>query len=256
MLAIGLEQIKYKTIRSRTDFATPYGIPPHPSTAATPIVPPSSGSANPPTTPAAAGTPQPANSVQPSNPAQATTTPQTGPPIPSPSTNGAQASTTSPQISAAYATNDPRQVAKRLNGFIPQGNNRAKVVDLKNELLQLKLRKNPIAFCFLLRSMFEISAKVYCDDHSLPTTIIRNGHTSDKNLAALLTDIKNHLTGNGANKNREKALHGAITELNKASGLLSVTSMNQLVHNPSFSISPSDICLLFGNVYPLLEAMN
>jgi len=32
--------------------------------------------------------------------------------------------------------------------------------------------------------------------------------------------------------------------------------MNQLVHNELFSVQPQDICTLFGNVFPLLEAMN
>lgn len=53
-----------------------------------------------------------------------------------------------------------------------------------------------------------------------------------------------------------KVLHGAITELAKAEGLLSVTSMNQLVHNPKFSVLSGDVAGLFGNVFPLLEAMN
>ena len=35
-----------------------------------------------------------------------------------------------------------------------------------------------------------------------------------------------------------------------------VTSMNQLVHNQKFSIQAGDIAGLFGNVFPLLEAMN
>ena len=50
--------------------------------------------------------------------------------------------------------------------------------------------------------------------------------------------------------------HGAITELARPEGILSVTSLNQLVHNPSFSITEGDICTLFGNIYPLLEAIN
>jgi len=53
-----------------------------------------------------------------------------------------------------------------------------------------------------------------------------------------------------------KTLHGAMTEIGKSDGILSVTSMNQLVHNPSFSVLSGDICTLFGNIYPLLEAMN
>jgi hypothetical protein len=51
-------------------------------------------------------------------------------------------------------------------------------------------------------------------------------------------------------------LHGAMAELGRSEGFLSVTSMNQLVHHPRFSVAPSDIAVLFGNIFPLLEAMN
>jgi len=64
------------------------------------------------------------------------------------------------------------------------------------------------------------------------------------------------VTGNNSNKAMTKVLHGGLTEIAKPDGLLSVTSMNQLVHSPTFSIAPNDIARLFGNVYPLLEALN
>jgi hypothetical protein len=51
-------------------------------------------------------------------------------------------------------------------------------------------------------------------------------------------------------------LHGAMTEIAKTEGILSVTSMNQLVHNTTFSVTTGDVCTTFGNIYPLLEAMN
>ena len=78
----------------------------------------------------------------------------------------------------------------------------------------------------------------------------------DKSLVEVLREITNHLTKNKADKQMTKTLHGAMTELAKSEGLLSVTSMNQLVHNPKFSVDASHICNLFANVFPLLEAMN
>lgn len=101
--------------------------------------------------------------------------------------------------------------------------------------------------------MFEISGKAYSTDHSLSMT--KTGG-KDKTLVEVLRGITAHLTNNNSNMQMVKVLHGAMTELGKSEGLLSVTSMNNLVHNPLFSIAPSDICILFGNVYPLLEAMN
>jgi hypothetical protein len=157
----------------------------------------------------------------------------------------------------AYASNDPRSVKQALKTFAPVGNNRNKVVQLSKEAQNLKLDKNPIAFCFLLRSMFEISAKAYCDDHKAtggPKSKEPNGQ--DRKLVEVLKDITKHLTNNMKDQQMVKVLHGAITEIAKSDGLLSVTSMNQLVHNPKFSITPSDVSTVFGNVFPLLEAMN
>ena len=64
------------------------------------------------------------------------------------------------------------------------------------------------------------------------------------------------MTSNNNDKEKMKALHGALTELNKSAGILSVTSFNQLIHNPKFSIQSTDICILFHNIFPLLEEMN
>lgn len=152
----------------------------------------------------------------------------------------------------AVAMQDPRQVMRMLKKFSPKGANREKVVSLLLEIRNLKLNKNPMAFCFLLRSMFEISAKAFCKDHGLSAT--KNGQ--DRQLVDVLREITRHLTNNNTDKEAQKRLHGALTEVAKPEGILSVTSMNQLVHNPTFAHQPGDIAILFGNVFPLLEAMN
>jgi hypothetical protein len=138
-----------------------------------------------------------------------------------------------------------------------RGTGRDKIVTLVNEIKALKLEDYPHAFCFLLRSIFELSAKAYCKDHAKsggPTAQKPDG--TDKQLVQVLRDITTHLTANGKDKAKVKELHGAMAELGKSNGVLSVTSLNQLVHNPSFSISPSDISLMFWNVFPLLSEMN
>ncbi|TAG09093.1 MAG: hypothetical protein EAZ42_08130 [Verrucomicrobia bacterium] len=157
----------------------------------------------------------------------------------------------------AHPSNDPKSVRKKLASFKVKGMGRDKIATLLNEIRTLKLETHPHAFCFLLRSLFELSAKAYCVDHKSgggPDPKKKDG--SDKSLADLLRDIVNYLTNNSADKAKVKVLHGPMTELAKKDGLLSVTSMNQLVHHPSFSVSPPDICILFGNVFPLLEEMN
>lgn len=169
----------------------------------------------------------------------------------------AAAATGTSKKTVAVSINDPKAVMRTLRKFSPLGLSREKVVALKKEMLTLKLEKAPMAFCFLLRSSFEISAKVYCDDHKRsggPSLKDKSGR--DRTLVDVLRDVVNHLTNNKADKDTVKALHGAITELAKPEGILSVTSMNQLVHNQKFSVQAGDIACLFGNVFPLLEAMN
>ena len=72
----------------------------------------------------------------------------------------------------------------------------------------------------------------------------------------MLRDITDFLTINKSDKLMVKKLHGAMTEISKSDGILSVTSLNQLVHNPLFSIAPNDISIIFSNIFPLLDEMN
>jgi len=165
--------------------------------------------------------------------------------------------TTTTSKPVAYASNDPRSVFDKLKQFTPRGKGREKLVALIDEMRKLKLEKHPHSFCFLLRSCFEISAKAFCDDHKTsggPNPVKPDG--KDKSLTVLLREIENYITKGNTDKPKVKELHGAITELGKNEGILSVTSMNQLVHNPKFSVSANDISTVFNNIYPLLEEMN
>lgn len=245
LLDIGLEQIKFDTLRNpQFDFPTNYGIPP---IVIPPVIPPAN------TTQTNATSPNPKNTtINPSNTNNLNTNTTSNPTTTS--TNNNNTSTTpTPTAPKAVAVNDPKHVTNLLKKFAPRGTNRQKVVTLRDELKKLKIADNPIAFCFILRSMFEISGKAYSSDHSLSMT--KSGG-KDKTLVEVLRGVTLHLTSNNSNTQMVKVLHGAMTEIGKSEGLLSVTSMNNLVHNPLFSIAPSDICILFGNVYPLLEAMN
>ncbi len=85
---------------------------------------------------------------------------------------------------------------------------------------------------------------------------IKKPDGQDKNLVDILRDVTAHLTSNNTDKAMLKVLHGAITELAKPEGLLSVTSMNALVHNPNFSVTAADISTVFGNIFTLMKAMN
>ncbi len=153
----------------------------------------------------------------------------------------------------AHAISDPRGVRRLLREFTPRGPQRQKVATLKDEATRLNLERTPLAFCFVFRSMIEISAKAYCGDNGVAVTKLGG---KDKTLVEILRAVTQHLTSNKTDQAMLKALHGAMTELSKPEGLLSVTSMNQLVHNPRFTVTPTDVAVLFGNVFPLVEAMN
>ncbi|MBI9036741.1 MAG: hypothetical protein JEY97_01290 [Bacteroidales bacterium] len=234
MRDVGLKVFGFKEIRSKsTDFAANYNIP---------II------QNQPTSQPSSSTNQPStqNTSSSSTNSQNNTTSTT-------QTPQNQENSNKPK---AYAIYDQRTVTQTLKKFIPTGNDRQKLVTLRDEIKKLKVKDNPIAFCFLLRSTFEISANIYCKENSIPIAETKNGKTKQKTLRQLLSAVTTHLTVNNSNQGMVKTLHGANSELSKPTGLLSVTSMNQLVHNPKFSIAPHDIFTLFNNIYPLLEAMN
>ena len=157
----------------------------------------------------------------------------------------------------ALPTQDPRTVKRFLRKLSLSSHGREKLEALRQEALALSIPKTPLAFCFVLRSMFELSAKAYCADHKSrggPSTRKTNGE--DRPLVDVLRDITRHLTDNDADKEAMRRLHGAITDLARPESLLSVTSMNQLVHNPQFSVTAQDIAVTFSNVFPLLDEMN
>jgi hypothetical protein len=243
LLNTGLRLISFEMIRSTTvDFAVKFGLPPIPAPVpATPIVTPASPVITPTLTPPAGIANPTTSSPGPTN----TSTPVTASP-----TTPAATPTSVPSTPAA-ALNTPKSVINKMKMFIPMGQGREKVVTLRDEMVKLNIKNTPIAFCFVLRSLFEISVKAYFTDNNLS---LRKSDGNQKSLLDMLKEAKTHITAR--NSGMVRSLHGAITELGRPAGLLSVTSMNQLVHNPAFSIREGDICSLFGNIYPLLEALN
>lgn len=268
--AIGMEELTFTAIRSSPDLALRFGVPPAAVNQNTSAY---SGSNSP-------GTGNGTNANGSSSAGAANTTSGTrggsggssgssGATTSSASSNtsssasaqtssGGAANTSTGTKTAATATHDERTVRRSLRSLTLFGQNRAKLVTLRQEALKLKIKDNPIAFCFLLRSMFEISAKAYCDDHAAtpggPTAKKADG--SDRSLADILKDIISHLTQNKANTAMVRLLHGPGTEIMRHEGILSITSMNQLVHSPTFTIQVGDIPTLFANIFPLLDQMN
>lgn len=265
--AIGMETLTFTAIRESPDFILRFGVPPlvAPSQNTQPTgqqgqAAASNNSASSKTAASnAAGKPANQGTNGPGSKNQATGTGNSGGTSQNSSgPNSSSGSTTGNGKTTTTVVNDQRSVRRSLRALTLFGQNRAKLATLRAESLKLELAENPIAFCFLLRSMFEISAKAYCDDHSKiaggPTAKKPDG--SDKTLASVLIDIITHLTQNKKDMHMVRVLHGPGTEIARHDGILSITSMNQLVHNPTFIIQSSDIPTLFSNIFPLLDHMN
>jgi hypothetical protein len=101
--------------------------------------------------------------------------------------------------------------------------------------------------------MFELSVKAYAKDHKSANIKLMDG-SSERPLRKLLGDIANHLMQ--GNPEVQKAIKPAFVELSNSKGILSVDSLNQLVHHPHHSITTPELCVVFHRVFPLLQAMN
>lgn len=152
----------------------------------------------------------------------------------------------------AHPAEDPKAVVAALKKFAPRGNDREKLATLLKEIKKIDLVETPHAFCFLLRSMFEVSAKAFCTENNIRT----RENNKDRSLLDILKAVVRHITDNHSDMEKERRLHGAMQELNNPIGILSVVSMNQLIHNSQVIAKPESIATVFHHVFPLLEEMN
>lgn len=154
------------------------------------------------------------------------------------------------------ALGDPKSVRRELRRFVPKGKRSSKVVDLLEEAKQLKFEKTPICFCFLLRSMFEISVRDYCATYRLPTTEVKKGGTREKSLADLLVDAGAHIVSTTSDSGIKGKIRTASAEIKSPHSLLSVSVMNALVHSATATITPAHIISGFHKIFPLLVELN
>lgn len=241
--------MSFPAIRGSVDFLLKYGIPPvNSANTGNPHTTSSAGATTPSTNPTTAPITSPSTGAPPATLSGSNT------PNPQAASSGIKPAT---RVSST-STNDIKTVRRLLRDLKLYGANRNKLADIKKEMIELKLDTNPIAFIFLLRCMVELSAKAFCEDKSsepsAPSLTKSDGR--EKSLGDLLGDIVTFLTQNKKDKQMLKLLHGPITEINRPDGLLSITAMNQLVHNPRFTIRSGDIPGLFSNIFPLIEQMN
>lgn len=167
----------------------------------------------------------------------------------------------------APAVTDPKSVSKRMGSLGIHGFGREKLQSLRIEATKINLKHGGHAFCFLLRSMFEISARAYCMDHKAAglsfkytadvvskkgKTVHRKGEV--KALKVVVGEVVAHIVVNDPEK--KGVLNKALSVMSKTDSPLSIDSLNHLIHSNDYSVNINDICVHFNNVYPLLEAMN
>lgn len=155
---------------------------------------------------------------------------------------------------SAVPLEDPRAVKRALKNLKIYGNDSGKIQSLKIEAYKLNLETHPTAFCFLLRSLFELSAKAYADQHSI--SLYDHKKNRDLSLVDSLRKIVDYLTQQKKDMQMLKKLHGPMEELAIHDGILSITAMNQLVHNLRYISDSTQIPVAFARVFPLLEEMN
>jgi len=155
---------------------------------------------------------------------------------------------------SAVPLEDPRAVKRALKNLKVYGNDSGKIQSLKIEAYKLNLETHPTAFCFLLRSLFELSAKAYANQHSI--SLYDHKKNRDLSLVDSLRKIVDHLTQQKKDMQMLKKLHGPMEELAIHDGILSITAMNQLVHNLRYISDSTQIPVAFARVFPLLEEMN
>lgn len=151
---------------------------------------------------------------------------------------------------------DPRSVKRELRRFAPRGNSSSKIVTLLEEAKKLNVASTPICFCFVLRSMFDLSASAYCSKHRLPTFKTTKNGTKEKSLAELLGDASKHLQANSQDRATISALRTAGTEITSSQSVLSIPVMNQLVHSGTATITEAHVVSGFHKVFPLLVELN
>jgi hypothetical protein len=236
---IGLEDLTFAKLRdTSTDYLTKYGFPkPAPPT---PAAAPPTAQTPAPAAPPSAGQPGKGSTAAPSP----SPTPPSSQPVPPPP--------------PAVPLNSPAAVLKTLKSFNPHGSNRAKVATLVLEMRDLRLAKTPLSFCFATRSLLELSAKAYCDDHAGKpgAPVATDSKGVDKTLLTLLQDCAKHMGAYVPKTAINKELHGALVELAQPQAVFSVVSLNQLIHNPKFAITEQQIATSFHNIFPLLDHLN
>jgi len=195
--------------------------------------------------------------------------PSSAPSTAAPTSTGAPATTstsTGPKSGPkVMALEDPRSVTAYVKLLTIVGSKREKAETIRNEMEKLNITKTPLAFSFLLRSFLEIMAKTYVDSRpTLGISLVDKGQ--DRPLLDVLRDISKHVAPSAdgmpkgpardAARLKHRQWHGVMETLANPTSVLSITSMNVLIHNPLFSARAEVFSTQFHNLRPLIEELN
>lgn len=163
------------------------------------------------------------------------------------------------------ALEDPASVTQYFKAMRIVGNNREKAETIRREIIHLDIKVTPLAFTFLLRSFLEIMTKTYIQSRPEMSIDLVNGG-QDKPLINVLREISqivapsaNNMTNGPAKdaaKVKNRDWHGVMQTLSNPTSVLSITSMNILIHNPLFSARAEVFSSQFHNLRPLIDELN
>lgn len=206
---------------------------------------------------AAAGFPEPDAPTAPSpSPTPATPAPPAPPDDPGERPSGpskSKAKPTGPRRSTALPPDDPRSVQQLLQSWRIRGPRRAKLAQLRNEALKVKVAEAPLIFCFAVRAMIEISINAYIAEHPRAVRVVdKDG--KPLTLDGLVKAVIAHLSTIGTET--ERRIHDAKVEFKSKDNILSITTLNRTTHSTTFVPVPSDVARAFHNVFPFLEVLS
>lgn len=132
----------------------------------------------------------------------------------------------------------------------------SKIMAVRDEMMEIKIPKTPMAFMVLNRMLLELSLKYYATLKNINIIDPKNNqeHQVTKIIELCFEEIINDVSGK-VDLIKKRNLNPSIIELRKKDSIFGLTSMNQIVHNNYHTVSSSDACLTFSNSFPFIEEL-
>ena len=154
----------------------------------------------------------------------------------------------------------PKKAPVRL-ALVPKGcsltvtNEKAKILEIFEELRSLKLAEYPNAIAVLLRVFMELSVDHYLEKNNIPLkknhpNPSRAGSSIFKSLADKIGDARDHMISHGANRKDFIMIDKALSDRNHP---LSVDLQHAYVHDQHFAPNQRDLVLAWDNGQPFFN---